>query len=171
MYCPSCGKQNPDGSKFCESCGSNMSSQQNGSPPSQQSSYSPPPPSQQQSYSPPPSQQSSYSPPQQQQSYNTPPQQNYSPPTYSQPGQSSYGSQGLDAPLTMGNYIVMMLLSSITCGIALLVWAFGSNVNTNKKNYSRAVLLMSLIAIGLSILFSVVFAGVLGTMFSSGSGW
>ena len=154
MYCPSCGKQNPDGSKFCESCGSNMMSQQNGGSSSQQQNGSSPPP--QQTYTPPPQQQYSQ------------PQQNYTPPTYSQPGQSSYGSQNLDAPLTMGNYIVMFLLSSVTCGIALLVWAFGSNVNTNKQNYARAALLMAVISIVLSILFSVLFAGVLGSLFSSG---
>lgn len=53
----------------------------------------------------------------------------------------------------MGNYLVMLLLSAIpTVGfILLLVWAFGSNVNLNKRNYARAALIMALIAAGIAI--------------------
>lgn len=156
MFCPSCGKQNPDGSKFCESCGATMSSQNSAPPPPQQSYNSAPPPPQQ-----------NYSPPQ---------QNSYTAPGFPAPGrpQGPSGQSGLDAPLTMGNYIVMMLLSSITCGIALLVWAFGGNVNTNKKNYARAVLLMGLIGGALAILFSVIAGGLIASIFGGGgyyNGW
>lgn len=133
-----------------------MSGQQAAPPPQQ--SYSPPP---QQSYSPPP-----------QQAYSQPPQQSYSQPSYTPPGQSAYGSPAsLNEPLTVGNYIVMMLLSSITCGIALLVWAFSSNTNINKKNYARAILIVSLIGAAISIIISIAMGGLLASIFSSNGGY
>jgi hypothetical protein len=70
-----------------------------------------------------------------------------------------------DKPLTVGEYIIMFILMGIPLVgfILMLVWAFGSDVNTNKKNYSRAILILgvisSLIVILLSILLPLLFAG------------
>lgn len=52
------------------------------------------------------------------------------------------------APLTLGNYIVMMLVSAIPVVgfIMLLIWAFSGNTNINKKNYARAALIMMVVA-------------------------
>jgi purine-cytosine permease-like protein len=47
--------------------------------------------------------------------------------------------------------------------IMLFVWAFGDGTNPNKANWAKASLLMSVIAIGFSILiFAVVGAAILG---------
>lgn len=149
MYCPSCGKANPDDSKFCENCGATLNSAAKPAAPAQPA------------YVPPTQAPSGYTPPQNQ--YAPPVQTGYTPPSF-----NSGGMGGLNEPLTVGNYIVMMLLSSITCGIALLVWAFSSQTNTNKKNYARAVLIMSLIGGALAIIGSLLFGGLLAALFSSG---
>lgn len=143
MFCPSCGKQNPDDSKFCESCGSKLNGQTAQASPPPQQTYSPSPP--QQNYAPPP-----------------PPQQSYS-------GGYQAQSSHLTAPLTLGNYIGMYLLLMIPFVnfILLLVWAFGSDVNLNKKNFARAALIMGLIVAALSIILSVVFAGLLSSAYNS----
>lgn len=44
MFCPNCGKSNPDDSKFCESCGTNMLEPV--AAPPVQPAYAPPPPAQ-----------------------------------------------------------------------------------------------------------------------------
>jgi hypothetical protein len=47
-------------------------------------------------------------------------------------------------PLSVGQYIGMFLLMSIPIVnlIMPLVWAFGGSVNTNKKNFARAFLIL-----------------------------
>jgi len=75
----------------------------------------------------------------------------------------------LKKPLTVGDYIVMFILFCIPFVniILLLVWAFGSNVNENKKNYCRAILILALIGIVLGILFGAVFAGVWSQLYNT----
>ncbi len=150
MYCPSCGKANPDDSKFCENCGATLNSAAKPAAPAQPA------------YVPPTQAPSGYTPPQNQ--YAPPVQTGYTPPSF-----NSGGMGGLNEPLTVGNYIVMMLLSSITCGIALLVWAFSSQTNINKKNYARAVLIMGLIGGAIAIISSLAFGGLIAALFGSGS--
>jgi len=55
--------------------------------------------------------------------------------------------------MTVGDWVGTFLLSGIPIVgfILLIVWAFDSNTNTNKKNYARAVLLLG--AIGVAIWF------------------
>jgi hypothetical protein len=88
-----------------------------------------------------------------QQSYNQQP--NYQQP-YGQQYQPGYNGQQLEPPLTLGNWIIIMILVAIPCVniIMLLIWAFGKDVNTSKRNYSRATLIFMLIGIVLSIIFS-----------------
>ena len=61
--------------------------------------------------------------------------------------------------LSLGNYLGMMLLAAIpTVGfILLLVWAFSSGENPNKKNYARAALLVNVIITAL-IFYAVMIA-------------
>lgn len=159
QYCQSCGSALDAGSTFCSNCGkSAMVTPVQQSQPSQNSS---------QSYSAP---SSTYTAPQQ-------PQPVYQtvPPNY-QTGYQASAQQSLaiDKPLSIMDYIVMFIVMSIPLVgfIMTLVWAFGSDTNTNKKNYCRAYLILALIGIGLTILFAIVFGAilvpVLTEMFSSG---
>ena len=51
----------------------------------------------------------------------------------------------------------MFILSAIPVVgfICLLVWAFGGSVNLNKKNYARAILIISLIAVALWVIIAI----------------
>ena len=61
--------------------------------------------------------------------------------------------------MTVGDYIVTMLLGYITCGIMYLVWAFSSGTNQNKANFCKALLIFWLIAMGLYFVIFVVIMG------------
>lgn len=142
MNCSNCGKSNPDDARFCDGCGSNLAVT-----PPQNNFTSPPPP-------PPP-----------------PPAQNFQQ-QYQQPYQQPIGYAPVKdtSPLSMGQYIGMFILTAIPLVgfILLLVWAFGSDVNVNKKNYSRAVLILAIIGIVLTIIFSVVLGSLFSSIFSNG---
>jgi len=72
------------------------------------------------------------------------------------------------APLSIGNYLVMMLVGAIPVVglIMMLVWAFSGSANTNRKNYARAVLIMMLVVLVLSIIFG---ASLLSFFYSIGT--
>lgn len=80
------------------------------------------------------------------------PQQNY----YRQP---NYGAAAYDSPLSVGQFILMFILLSIPIAniVLLFVWAFGGDVNINKRNYARAVLILMLIGISLTIVITIAF--------------
>lgn len=68
-----------------------------------------------------------------------------------------------NAPLTLGNYLIMMIITAIPVVgfIFLLIWAFNSNTNKNKKNWARAVLIMGIIgAVLVAISFSAIIAAI-----------
>ena len=77
-------------------------------------------------------------------------QQNYS---------GNSGKKPLDAPLSMGEWLLTILAGLVPCvGIVLyFIWAFGANTNINRKNYSRAMLIVMAVVIVLYTLFFVVF--------------
>lgn len=83
--------------------------------------------------------------------------------------QNQLPNNPLMQPLSVGGYIGMMLLSAIPIvGIILIfVWAFSSDVNINKRNYCRAILILALIMTVLSIVISVVFGGLIAMIMSS----
>ncbi|MDW7656534.1 MAG: zinc ribbon domain-containing protein, partial [Bacillota bacterium] len=105
MYCPNCGKQNPDDAKFCESCGAPTGAVETpkAAPPP------PPPPPPQYSAPPPPA----YSAPVQQQYYQQP------------PSYSTTGGAGNSAPLSVGQFLGTLILFGIPLVgfILMLVWA------------------------------------------------
>lgn len=81
---------------------------------------------------------------------NMQPQDQSAPQTYQNPASFQDTS-----PLSVGNYVVMMLIMIIPLVnlIMLFVWGFG-NSNLNKKNWARAQLIFVAIGVVLSIIFS-----------------
>ena len=153
MFCPKCGKEVSNELAFCSGCG-NPSSRNNDN---QQINLNS---SQNEYYAPPRPQQPTYVPPQ---------------PSPMRPANNSGGYQSTpisqgnlsnDAPLSVGNYIGMMILSAIPIVgfILILVWGFGSNVNQNKKNWARAMLILMIIGIVLYILFAAALVSVFYSM-------
>ncbi|MDD2374759.1 MAG: zinc ribbon domain-containing protein [Eubacteriales bacterium] len=143
MICSQCGKNNPDDARFCDGCGSPLQAA-----PVNQGYTAPPPP-------PPPQ-------PQYQQTYQQPPQ------AYQNSGGYTGGAD--NSVLSVGQYIGMIILSAIPLVglILLLVWAFGSDTNANKKNFARAMLIMMIIGVVLSIIFSAAIGGLIAALAGSG---
>ena len=159
MFCDNCGAQLPDGAVFCGSCGSKTEAA------SKQASVTPtPPPSPEPAVAPAASN-----------SYSSSQQTSYTPSAQSNP-QSSYsapgGSPGVP-PMSVGQYVGMILLTMIPfVGIILLfVWAFGSDVNLNKKNLARAQLIMALISIVLGFIIVPIIISVIGAGLGALSDW
>ncbi len=78
--------------------------------------------------------------------------------------QAPYGQPGQLAPvLSVGSYIGMFILSAIPLVgfILLLVWAFSGGENPNRKNYARAVLIISVVGTTLGILLAALTGGAL----------
>lgn len=131
------------------------------------------------------SQQPPFQPPNQQyggqQQYNS--QQQYSQQQYNQQQynqqhqQQQYGGQQYgqyqaqnrpinNAVMTVGNWIGTIILTGIPIlgFILLLVWAFDSTTNINKKNYAKAALILMLIGI---VLWIILGAAIGATVFSA----
>lgn len=90
------------------------------------------------------------------------------PPIYQQQPQYPVNPQQFtdDRPLSIGDYIVMMIVGGIPLVglIMMLVWAFGGNTNTNRKNYARAMLIIMAVGIVLSIVFGASIIAAIGSM-------
>lgn len=131
-FCQYCGSSMDENSSFCQSCGK---SQTAAAPAAPQSSYSAPT--------------STYSSP-----------SSYSATSSYSPYSTGYNPMqaAKDAPLKVGQYIGMFILSSLPLigFILLLVWAFSGDTNTNKKNYARAILIIGIIAGVLTAIFSAI---------------
>lgn len=148
MFCPNCGRNLDNGAKFCDGCGASLlehttlgrtTSIKEEYP--QSSGYIPQGPQ-------------NYTPPQAQQEY-------YQPTSFNQKPQA-----GNSEVLSIGNYIVMMLLAGIPIVgfILLLVWSFSASANQNKKNWARATLIMGLVVGVLCILFSSILASIFASL-------
>ena len=74
-----------------------------------------------------------------------------------------YAQDSLTKPMSFGDWIKTLLLLIIPVAniILLFVWAFGDRANINKKNFSRAYLLLVAIVIILYIIIFVIFAGLM----------
>ena len=130
QYCLNCGAAMEDSARFCKECGTAV-----------ETTAAPPPAAPAPAPVTPP--QASYSAP-----YAAPPQPVRPAPSYAPAQQAAW------PPVGIGAYIGMMIVSGIPLigFIMLLVWSFGSQVNPSKKNYARAVLILMLIGVALSIL-------------------
>ncbi|MBU3192046.1 hypothetical protein KPL51_21325 [Clostridium bowmanii] len=72
-------------------------------------------------------------------------------------------------PMTLKDWIFtyLLLLIPIANIVLMFVWAFGKDVNQSKKTYFQAMLIMS----GVAIVISVLFAGALSSIIMNGSGY
>jgi len=80
--------------------------------------------------------------------YNNQQDQYQQQPQYPQPGGTQWPH------MTLGNWVVTMLLLLIPIAniVLMFVWAFGSNTNPSKKTYFQATLIFAAIGIIISIL-------------------
>ncbi|QAA35175.1 hypothetical protein [Clostridium manihotivorum] len=64
-------------------------------------------------------------------------------------------------PMTLGNWVVTMILLAIPVVnlVLLFVWGFGTNVNKSKKTYCQANLIFIAIVFVLAIVASLALAG------------
>lgn len=94
--------------------------------------------------------------------------QNQNQPVQSQPAPAPMYQQPYEdnTPLTIGNYLVMMIVGAIPLVglIMMLVWAFSGNSNANRKNYARAMLILMAIGIVLSIIFGASIGALIASM-------
>lgn len=69
-------------------------------------------------------------------------------------------------PMTVGNYLVMLLLMCIPLVnlVLLCIWAFSMDTNVNKKNFARAYLILILIGLVLSVLLWSVMVAMFSTI-------
>ena len=74
------------------------------------------------------------------------------------------------SPLSLGNYLIMMIVSAIPVVgfIMMLIWAFSGNTNLNRKNYARAALIMMLIGVVLCAVFA---SAIIAAFASMGGGY
>lgn len=84
-------------------------------------------------------------------------------------GQQNYGGPYLEPAMTLGDWIITLLVLAIPCVniVMFFVWGFGSGGNTSRKNYCRAALIFSLIGIVLGIIFSSILGAMIASMLSN----
>lgn len=72
-------------------------------------------------------------------------------------------------PMALKDWIFtyLLLLIPIANIVLMFVWAFGKDVNPSKKTYFQAMLIMSAVAIVISILF----AGAISSIIMNSSGY
>lgn len=97
-------------------------------------------------------------------------QQPYQQNLYQQAGNSNFAGQPyMEEPMSLSDWMLTMLVMCIPCVniIMMFVWAFSSSEKKSKSNYFKAVLIWGAIAIGISILLSVV-VGISAASIASG---
>ena len=70
------------------------------------------------------------------------------------------------SPLKMSDYLLMFFVACIPLVnlILLLIWSFSSGVNVNRRNYSRAYLIITAIMWVVYFVFLVAFIGLIGAI-------
>ena len=68
--------------------------------------------------------------------------------------------------MSVGQFLLQELICVVPVVnlVMLLIWAFSDNTNTNRKNWSRA----RLILVGISVVLSIIFLVILILAFSAG---
>lgn len=77
---------------------------------------------------------------------------------YGQPTAPVYPSAPAEQPMTVGQWVGTILLTTCLGTISLIllfVWGFSSTTPTSKKNYCRGMLIVEAIGLGLAILFLI----------------
>lgn len=66
--------------------------------------------------------------------------------------------------LSVKDWLIIFIIGAIPIVniVMLFVWAFGGNANPNKKNYSKAALILAAIVIAIVIVFFVLFLVIFG---------
>lgn len=89
---------------------------------------------------------------------------------YGVPNGAPNGEQ-FEKPMSLGDWLITIIIQAIPCvGIIMLfVWAFG-NGNTSRKNYCRAALILTAVALVLGAIFygslAAVFFNAMGSLSS-----
>ena len=87
------------------------------------------------------------------------PQPNYSQPDpgYSQVPPVQPYNYAAEPDVSVGEWLLSMILAVLPCvgQILLIVWAFGSNTAPSKRNWARAMLIVMLIGLVLSMIFMI----------------
>jgi hypothetical protein len=62
-----------------------------------------------------------------------------------------------DKPMSFGDWMktILLLMIPVVNFVLMIYWAFGSEVNTSKKNYFRAQLVLSLIIFGITVIAGI----------------
>lgn len=65
------------------------------------------------------------------------------------------------APLKVSDYLIMSLLNCIPIAgiVVMLIWAFSSGVNVNRRNFSRAYLIMAAVGVVLYFILLIAMVG------------
>ena len=76
--------------------------------------------------------------------------------------QVPFAQQQDTSPMSMKDWFITLLISYIPLVglIMLIIWAFDSNTNVNKKNWAKASLIWMLVGIGIAIIILVIFMSV-----------
>ncbi len=76
--------------------------------------------------------------------------------------QVPFAQQQDTTPMSMKDWFITLLISYIPLVglIMLIIWAFDSSTNVNKKNWAKASLIWMLVGIGIAIIILVIFMSV-----------
>ena len=83
--------------------------------------------------------------------------------------QAPFTQQQDSTPMSMKDWFITLLISYIPLVgfIMLLIWAFDSSTNVNKKNWAKASLIWMVVAVGIAIIIFLLFMSIfIGAMSS-----
>ena len=166
-FCRDCGAKLEDG-QVCD-CKQQTSQQQESQQPEGQQPEGQQPKGQQQEGQQPVTQQPVNQQPVNQQPVNQQPvnqQPLYQQRPYQQPVMYNSNQSNLEEPMSVGEWLVTMLLMCIPCVniVLALIWAFGSSEKKSKSNYFKAYLILILIVIAIYIVILIIFGAAIMAM-------